>query len=96
MVEGGRKEVDGDQPSAEQIPANLLAEGPFGAQNLQAPTERIREDVEAARNKLGEQTNVCLAQAKNGLSHLVEAGGTGTTLLVQVRQGGGIVGEQSH
>ena len=39
MVEGGRKKVDGDRPSTEQIPANLLAEGPFGAQNLLAPRE---------------------------------------------------------
>ena len=49
MVEGGRKEVNGDQPATKQLSANLLAKGPLGAQNLRALTEGIREDVETAR-----------------------------------------------
>ena len=55
MVLGSREQIDGDRPTMKKLLADLLAKSPLGAQDLGAPTEGIRKDVEAARNKLGEQ-----------------------------------------
>ena len=74
-----------------------LTEGPFGPQYLRAPAEGIRQDVEAPRNKLGEQTNtVRLAQSEYGLSDGVQSGGTGAPFLAKIRKGSSVVREESH
>ena len=58
---------------------------------------RVRQDIETARHKRGEQTNsVFLAKAKNSLSHGVESGRSSGPFLAKVRKSRRIVREKGH
>ena len=73
MVEGGGEQVHRHRPTAEKLQADIYAGGPLGAEDLAPAAERVRKNVEAPRDKLGEQTDsVGLAQAMDFLSHGVE------------------------
>ena len=97
VVHGRGEEVDVDWPTAEEIPANLLAQSPFRAQHLGTTAEGVRQDVELPRHKLGEQMNIVgLAEAQDGLSHGIECRRPGTPLLAQVGQSQGVVHEARH
>ena len=73
MVEGGGEQIHRHRPTAEKLQANIHVESPLRTEDLAPAAERVRKDVEATWDKLGEQTHsVGLAQAKDFLSHGVE------------------------
>ena len=97
MIEGGRKEVDGGGPSVKQLVKCLRTEGPLGTDNLIPSTQRVGEDVHLAGNELREKRELkLLAKPEDRLSHGVDSGGASTTLLLEVRQGGVVVGEHHN
>ena len=73
MVEGGGEQIHSDWPKAEKFTTHILMKSPLRAEDPPTSTESVCQDVQATRNKLGEQTNIgVLAEAKDGLSHRVE------------------------
>ena len=69
----------------------------LGAEDLTLAAEGVGEDIQSARNELGEELNLRgLAQAEHILCHHVERGRTSSTLLLEIRQGCGVVGEHRH
>ena len=94
MIEGGCKEVDGGWPEAKKMTKCLRTKGPFGTNDLILATQRVGEDIHLAWDELRKQLNSrVLAKPEDGLSHGVERGGASTPQLLEVRQGGGVVGE---
>ena len=97
MVKRGGEQDHRHQPTPEKLQADIHTEGPLGAEDLGTAAERVSKDVEAPRDKLGEQTHSTgLAQAKDFLSHRVEGRGVLASLLAEVRKSRGIVCEQRH
>ena len=97
MVKRGGKEIDCHRPQAKKLLTHLMAQRPFGAQDLGAPTERVGQDIQSARNELGKKVDgMHLIQAKDRLCYHVESRRTRPPFLLQVQQGGGVVGEQGY
>ena len=70
MVQRGRDYVDGGRPPVKQLAERLGAKGPFRAEDLEFAAQRIGQDIQLARDKLGQETNAMrLAKPQNGLGH---------------------------
>ena len=97
MIEGGCKEVDGGWPEAKKMTKRLRTKGPFRTDDLILATQRVGEDIHLTWDELRKQLNPrVLAKPEDRLSHGVERGGASTPLLLEVSQGGGVVGEHRH
>ena len=97
MIEGGCKEADGGRPEAKKMTKHLRTKGPFGTDDLILATQRVGEDIHLAWDELMKQLNLrVLAKTEDRLSHGVERGGASAPLLLEVCQGGGVVGEHRN
>ena len=95
MVERGGEQVHSDRPTVKELHTDVHTEGPFRSQDLGAAAAGVRQDVEAPRHKLGEQTNsVVLAEAKNSLGHGVEGQRASAPFLAEVRKRRHVVREK--
>ena len=80
-----------------QLAKRLRTEGTLGTDDLIPAAQTVGEEVHLAGDELRKKSDVkILAKPEDQLSHGVESGGASATLFLEVRQGGGVVGEHRH
>ena len=57
MVQRRREEVDVGLPPTQELRHSLRTQCPFGAEDLRAAAERIRQNIQMSGNEVGKKSN---------------------------------------